>query len=488
MLNSSILEDRTAIWVIITGLITRVIAGVFIPPGFDEAYYGVYAMHLDWGYYDHPPAVAVIAGFGRWLTGSHSYLALRAGAIIMFLFSCYLLYEIVKSVFDEQAARISIILFHVTPMFLLGMGAIVVPDTALGFFWLVFLYSLVKLRQTDNKRWFLLSGAAVGLAMLSKYHGVLLIAGLGWCLLFMRGWSKYFKSPFLYAGLLIAIIIFAPNIYWNYLNDWVSYKLQFGKSASGTTLSITKFLQNALAPIGYLLPWNFYFLAGGVIVFLRRKNAEAGFLLPFVLIPVVGFALIGATRQILPHWTLPGYLTAVIFAGGWLSRWNRTRLHRFFEFSGAFVLILLAILILHSTIGIIPIDRKADLTLDGQGWKSVVDYLEMDDRFDKETTFLFTHKWFTGGELAYVAEDRFTVTVFNRDDAHAFPYWLDSEKLTGMDGIFVATERYPEDPRTMFSGYFEGFVRLDDISTYRLSGEAQVFHLWLCKKLRKPFP
>jgi len=37
-------------------------------PGFDEAYYYLYSLHLDWSYFDHPVLVA-LTGFGPWVTG-----------------------------------------------------------------------------------------------------------------------------------------------------------------------------------------------------------------------------------------------------------------------------------------------------------------------------------------------------------------------------------------------------------------------------------
>lgn len=33
----------------------------------DEAYYWIYAQHLDWGYFDHPPAAALLIKLGTFL-------------------------------------------------------------------------------------------------------------------------------------------------------------------------------------------------------------------------------------------------------------------------------------------------------------------------------------------------------------------------------------------------------------------------------------
>ena len=36
----------------------------------DEAYYWYFSQHLDWGYFDHPPMVAVLVWLSSWLPGA----------------------------------------------------------------------------------------------------------------------------------------------------------------------------------------------------------------------------------------------------------------------------------------------------------------------------------------------------------------------------------------------------------------------------------
>jgi len=45
---------------LLVGLLFRVIA-FWLYPGFDEAYYYLYSLHLDWSYFDHPVLVAQLA-------------------------------------------------------------------------------------------------------------------------------------------------------------------------------------------------------------------------------------------------------------------------------------------------------------------------------------------------------------------------------------------------------------------------------------------
>ena len=160
--------------------------------------------------------VTLTAGLFPWLTGCYHIFFLRLGAIILFLFSSYILYRIISILFDAGAARTGLILFHLTPFFLVGMGAFVIPDNALGVFWLLFIYALLQIKNSGNSQWFWLAGISAGFSLLAKYHGVLLIAGLGWLLLLDPFWRKYWKDRNLYLGLLLTLLIFSPNIFWNY--------------------------------------------------------------------------------------------------------------------------------------------------------------------------------------------------------------------------------------------------------------------------------
>jgi 4-amino-4-deoxy-L-arabinose transferase-like glycosyltransferase len=485
-LEWQITRDNPALIILFAGLLIRGIAAAIIPPGFDEAYYGVYSFYPAWGYFDHPPAVAFTAGIGRWLFSSDVALFLRFGALVLYLGSSVLLYELTCRLFSQSAARIALMLFHIIPYFLVGMGAFVIPDNALGFFWLLFLFSLAQMKVTLDERWLLLSGVSLGCALLSKYHAVLLLAGFGYCLLFIPEWRKLWKSPMLYAGGILAVLIFLPNILWNANHDWVSYVYQFGKSTGSGSLSWTKFGQGIGVQAGYLLPWHMVVLITGLVLGFRRRSSRIGWLLPFALIPVVVFTLIGATQQILPHWPMPGYMAAIVLTASWMVQWKPRTRSIYLISTSIFTGILVGIVTVQSVTGFIPLEKKADVTLDGQGWKQVVEQLSSAEIHQKGSTFLFTNKWYTGGELAYAAGSQMTTTVLNTSDPHGFAFWFDQTDLLGKDGIFVTTERYPFDPAELFQGHFDSFERLENIATARPYGEGQTFHVWICRNFHTP--
>src|ERR1700740_2882306 len=60
----------------------------------DEAYYWLYSKFLDWGYFDHPPMVAVFIRIGDSIV--HSEFGARLMTVISSTVSVYVLWQIVK--------------------------------------------------------------------------------------------------------------------------------------------------------------------------------------------------------------------------------------------------------------------------------------------------------------------------------------------------------------------------------------------------------
>lgn len=482
----SLFKDRTAFYILLAGLIARIITSIVVPPGFDESYYGSYFFHPALGYFDHPPMVALTAAIGLWITDSFTSFPLRFGAIILYIFSLILIYDIVLRISNDKAARISLILASIIPYFLVGMGAFVIPDNAFGFFMLLFIWSLVKLKLTANDKYFLLTGISLGLAFLSKYHAVLLLGGLFILLLFYKDWRKYLKSPYLYLGLILSIIIFSPNIYWNYQHGWVSYAYQFGKSTGVTNLNLTTFLQGIFVQAGYLLPWVMVILI--IAIFKARKDRHLNWIIPFAVLPILAFTLVGASRQIMPHWPMPGYLAAILIAGVWIEKWSAGKRKFFLISTGSVTLIALVIVNLQALTGFLPLEKKPDVTLDGQGWSEVYAEIKNSQLINDENTFIFTHKWFLSGEFEFASGGEYPVYVFNDEAPYSYAFWDKTKDNIGKNAIFITTDRFHDDPVALCKDYFRTMELIKTLPTYRGSNEAQVFEIWLCKGLKKPFP
>src|SRR5437870_9242976 len=62
----------------------RLVAAAWTPLTFDEAYYWMWSKHLAFGYYDHPPMVALVIRLGTMIAGD-TELGVRLASILLAL-------------------------------------------------------------------------------------------------------------------------------------------------------------------------------------------------------------------------------------------------------------------------------------------------------------------------------------------------------------------------------------------------------------------
>src|ERR1700730_664356 len=158
-------------------LIGRVILAATTDLAEDEAYYWLWSTHLATGYYDHPPMIAYWIRAGTSIFGQTTF-GVRAVGLLSAVAGSYLLYRTSLNLFrDRKAALLTVIWMNAT--LLCNAAAIVAtPDTPLAFFTTVTLFALAKLIESERGVWWYGTGAALGLAFMSKYTAALLLPGL----------------------------------------------------------------------------------------------------------------------------------------------------------------------------------------------------------------------------------------------------------------------------------------------------------------------
>ena len=177
------------------------------------------ARHLAWGYVAYPPLTPflgriALALFGTSLVGLRLFSAL-AQAIGVFLTGC-----MAKEMGGNRTAQI--IAGAAAVPFCLGAGAIMQYISFDYFFWVLTAYFVVRLLKSGNPRYFLLIGASIGLGMLAKYTMLFFSAGVLMGIL-LTGARKHLRTVWPWLGLLLSLLIFAPNFLWQVQHHFVSY-------------------------------------------------------------------------------------------------------------------------------------------------------------------------------------------------------------------------------------------------------------------------
>ncbi len=455
-------RDRVALLLLAASLVLRLAAAASVGPGFDEAYYHLFSLHLAAGYFDHPPLVAFTAGLGRWLTGVQSPLTLRLGAVLWFTVALVGFDDLARRLYGARAARLVLLLASASPYFAFGAGAFVLPDNALIALWVWALAVASRLRDGSLPRTlgFLLLGALTGLGMLAKYHMVLLPAALAIAALTDPVLRRWWRDWRLYLALLVALAVFSPCLFWNAANGWVSFTEQFGKGASGSLSFRPDLVGSAIGgQLAYLTPWLAVALWIGALRRGREDRADRWLLAPFLL-PVLAFTLIGMTRTILPHWTMPGYVAAVVLAGGAFA--GKPRSMPWAAAAAAANIALVALVVLQAHTGFLPLRERSDPTLDPAGWEQTLRWAEEEGALG-EGEVLFAHKWFTAAQLAWADRGRHPVVLLG-DKPHMFAWWSPPAEYAGRSGVLITQARYAlseADRERWLDSRFRRVTRLD---------------------------
>ena len=295
--------------VIITILVAlRAVMAGLLPLSGDEAYYLLWSQHLAAGYYDHPPAIAFLIRAGVFWCGENPF-GVRAFGILLSVFTSWFIWQTASLILKDEAlspareahgggdarssacdakgsggerkAALATVFFNLTLMANVEM-LVATPDLPSIATVAAFVWALAKAQASRDGRWWLAAGAAAGLSLLSKYSA--LFVGLGalvWLLAGPRA-HPWLKTIWPWAGGGVALLLFAPHLYWQSQNDWMTFAFQFGRVGGGNP-TIRYLIEFTGAQLGLATP---LILALGVIGFWQARRRQDDRFLLFVLIAV----------------------------------------------------------------------------------------------------------------------------------------------------------------------------------------------------------
>ncbi len=206
--------------------ILNLVQARFTPLNNDEAYYWMYSNHLAWGYFDHPPMIALMIRLGYLFF--HNELGVRVVVVLSQLAALWAVWMLVDK--DQRTKKESIWLFFMLTAILPVLniyGFMATPDSPLLLFSAIFL--LIYKRFLDDESWLntLLLGLTSAALMYSKYHGGILI------ILIILSNPRLLKSYRFYLAGILALILFFPHLMWQYSNGFPSLKYHLVERISG---------------------------------------------------------------------------------------------------------------------------------------------------------------------------------------------------------------------------------------------------------------
>jgi 4-amino-4-deoxy-L-arabinose transferase-like glycosyltransferase len=230
----------TAVAVIAAMTVLRIVWANLIELRTDEAYYWTWSQEHVLSYLDHPPMVAWFIRIGTTIFGDTNF-GVRFAGIVAMLCMQLLLADIVRRVTHDWRAIVFALLFPEAALYYGLLMAKVAPDTALIPFAVATIWSLVRLAESGDRRWWLAAGVFGGLSLLSKFTGVLLVPAVLAFMLVPDWRLRQLRSPYPWTAALIALVIFSPVLIWNYQHDWATFRFQSVRATTSYGLSLRTF-------------------------------------------------------------------------------------------------------------------------------------------------------------------------------------------------------------------------------------------------------
>ncbi|WP_298740250.1 glycosyltransferase family 39 protein [uncultured Chitinophaga sp.] len=265
----------------------------------DEAYYWVYSRHLDWGYFDHPPMIALLIKTGYAIF--HNELGVRLVMVLLNVLTLWLTWELIP----QKHNRLFYLVMGAMGAMQIG-GMLAVPDVPLIFF--ATLYFWVYRRFTEQQSWknTLLLSLSMALMFYSKYHGILLVF---FTLVSTPSLLQVFKF---YIACIITALLYLPHLYWQYSHGYPSIQYHLvERNAPGYHISYSlDYILGQLLLFGPIAGWLILYYA-----FICPIQSSFERTLKVCLIGVLAFFLFSTFKgRVEANWTVMVFTPAVILA------------------------------------------------------------------------------------------------------------------------------------------------------------------------------
>ena len=187
----------------------------------DELQFLSDARHLDWGYVAYPPFTPIMERIGLEIFGL-SLVGLRLFSVIAQACAIVVTAWMARELGGGRLAQVTTALVVATSGLPVFEGTEFQYSTFDYLWWVLVAYFMIRMLKTDDLRWWLAIGAALGLGLQTKYSICFYIAGiLGGMLLTSA--RRYFLSGWFWGGVGVALLIFLPNLLWQVRHGFISY-------------------------------------------------------------------------------------------------------------------------------------------------------------------------------------------------------------------------------------------------------------------------
>ena len=435
---------RTFLLLLASWFIINILQAVFTGMSNDESYYALWGKHLAWGYFDHPPMVAVFNYISALLFSGN--LGVRFMTVIAQVITLMLIWRIID---EKQVTNHKVFVFFIVAASLVmfsALGFITTPDSPFLLFTAFFLLAYKRFLKSESYLNTLLLSLAMAGMVFSKYQSSLVIG-----FIVISNFRLLLKPKFWLAG-IGALLLLIPHFYWQYSNDFPSFKYHLVDRSNQFQLNFfLEYLPNQLAVFN---PFTLALVVYVLIKFRSKDVFERG--MYFLIVGFIAFFWAMAYRgHVEPHWTVACAIPMVIILYNKAKENSSVRKFITRYVLGSLVLIFIARIVL-----VTPLSGKFGFD-EENNYKAIESVagnvpVVFSGSFQRPSLYSF----FTGKPSTTIS------SIFNRRTQ--FDIWQMEREFEGKP-VFVCAEVKGLSKPYLVNGHpFEGFFTNDFHSSMRL--------------------
>ena len=410
----------------------HLITAWLMPLNVDESYAVVASRQPALAFYDHPALAFSLAQWAAQVFGTEANIIVRLPYVLLGTGTTWLIWSLTRR-FSEEAALWAALLFAIAPYFCIAANQFVGPDGPLNFFlmlaiWFIFPALFDEQPDRPTLRW-VLGGAAVGAALLSKYHALIFVLAAAIALLTLSAGRRSLRTPGPWLAAAIAAFLQIPTLIWNVQNGFASFLFHSTRigTHSGLVFDPAGLLQLVLGQMGFFWPVSWAFALLAIIAAFRQGASQErrayAIIATALILTFYAFALVGSRTP--PHWSMPGLAIAMPIVGAWCTE-TAPRMRRFLRplcWLGLYgVLLVLALATWHMRWGLPftdhPIVAETELRWDTSDWSDLAPQLKARGIFPGDSEFAYGLTYATAGKIGYALGPDVTVYASQADPRH----------------------------------------------------------------------
>ena len=435
-----VLNRRSALWVVGALTVWRLYLSATLQLHPDEAYYWLWARHLEWAYFDHAPMVAYFIHLGTLFSDAELWVRVCGTAVSVVV--SVVIWRLALQLFASEAiAAGSVILFNTFPLTVLGL-LIMTPDVPLFLFWSLGVLLFWQAASGQQPwRWYVL-GLVFGLALLSK-HTAVLMAPCFLLYLLLTDERRWLKTVHPYAAFALGLVCFVPVLWWNHAHDWVSFTFQARNGLGSQELAFGKVAEFLSGQAFFSSP--LIWCAGICAAFMAgvRKDKRMLFLVTTSVPVILFFALSSLRKTAYPNWASFAYVSFSIWATYFLLV-GGGRIRRAVWTGSLLISLGLSLAITsHARFGILPLEKissgaaDADASNQVHGWRELVQ--ELQARYPQRTAVV-TQSHQLSALIMYYSGEQLVARTARLTRPSQFNYWSWAKDLPVEDALYVWTQ------------------------------------------------